>query len=57
MTRALGSEAGVAETVMSGLIAAVDRLTEGGRIEAVMDACRAAIATAKGCVEAANLAS
>jgi 2-methylcitrate dehydratase PrpD len=47
MTRALGDEAGVAEPLMSGLIAAVDRLAEGAKIQAVVDACRTAIAEAE----------
>jgi GR25 family glycosyltransferase involved in LPS biosynthesis len=54
MTRVLCNETGVTGTVVSKLIAAVDRLASGGTIHAVVDACRAAIAEAEASVEPAN---
>jgi len=54
MTRALCNETGVTGTAVSKLIAAVDRLAGGGKIQAVVDACRAAIAEAEAAVEPAN---
>ncbi|HEV8553315.1 MAG TPA: MmgE/PrpD family protein [Casimicrobiaceae bacterium] len=54
MTRALCNETGVTGNAVSKLIAAVDRLARGGTTQAVVAACRAAIAEAEASVEPAN---